>query len=152
MADEYTIPIYITPVGSQNGSVSGLEGGEEYLPMQAPAGGGVGQNSLKNTTEKVKSDGNGAKAFARQIAGKVASTALNNYGNITGDYITQQNMQAAIGEVAAVSSAIALGPAGIAMYAVNKGLQAYNYISQIKRSETQAAFNQQRVYAAERKT
>lgn len=151
MADEkgYTIPIYITPIQGQNSGGSESSGGDEYLPMK-PAE--KGQESQTEAVEKAKSAGNGAKAFARQLAGKVATTALNNFGNITGDYIAQQNMQAAIGEVAAISSAAALGPAGIAMYGVQKALDVFNYVSQLKRSEAESKFKQKRVYATEKKS
>lgn len=94
---------------------------------------------------------NPAKAIAAKLVKQTATTALANYGNISGDYVAQQNMQTLIGEAASVAGAVAMGPVGIALYAIDKGVQAFNYISQIKRSEAEAAFRQERVYASTRK-
>lgn len=152
MADEkgYTIPIYINPVERGGGVSNGSGGEEEYLPMQPSEDGEDWQKNQQKAVEKAKSEANGAKAFVRQLAGKVANTALNNYGNITGDYVAQQNMQAAIGEITAIGTAVALGPAGIAMYGVQKALDVFNYVSQLKRSEAESKFKQKRVYAMEK--
>ncbi|MBQ7912975.1 MAG: hypothetical protein IJ308_04415 [Clostridia bacterium] len=139
------IPIYITPVSSGGTGGSGGDMPTPELPDNEQ------DKRQKQVEEKTKSAANPAAAFARQMAGKVASTALNNYGNITGDYIAGQNLQAAVGEAAAIGTAIALGPAGVAMYAVDKVLQGYNYIAERKRSETEASFAQKRVYATHKK-
>lgn len=154
MGDEkgYTIPIYINPVERGGTASNGSGSEEEYLPMQPCENGEDGQKNQQKTVGLVKSNANGAKAFARQLAGKVASTALNNYGNITGNYIAQQNIQNAISEISALGSAIALGPAGIAMYGVNKMIEGYNRMSQAMRAYTEAEFKRKRVFATEKKS
>lgn len=103
------------------------------------------QQAAKNS----KSEANPAKAMLKQMTGKVASTALNNYGHLTGDYITQQNIQAVVSEATALGAAVALGPTGIALYATDKVLQGYNYMVQMNQSKRDAEFKRQRVYASE---
>lgn len=106
----------------------------------------------KRAENNAKDENNAAKALARQIAGKVANTALNNLGNITGEYVAQQNLQTAISEAAAIGGAIALGPAGMVMYGVNKAIEAYNYWSGLKISARDANFAQKRVFGSVKKS
>ena len=147
MENGYTIPVYINPIERQCGGNTAGGGGS-----QLPTSSQDGDKEQMAAAQAAKSQANAAKAMVITAAKKVATTALNNYGNITGDYVGQQNIQTLIGEASALGAAIALGPAGIAMYAVDKGLQAYNYVSQIKRSEAESAFKQKRVYAANRRS
>ncbi len=103
------------------------------------------------------SQGKMAKAFARQQGMKVAMAAVNNYGNITGDYLTQSNMQAvtSIGmSVASFGMAFAAGGfAGLAVAvggaAISTGLNVYNYYSERARADKNARWLAQRTgYAA----
>ncbi len=147
----YEIPIYIKPIeNGAGGSLLNTEGkAESLMPMQSPQT--EAETNQNKAVAGAKSQANPAKALATQMAKKVATTALNNYGNITGDYTTQQNIQTAIGEAAALGTAVAMGPAGIALYAVDKVVQAFDYVARLKRSEIEANFKQQRVYARENK-
>ena len=76
-------------------------------------GGELSGDNLKTPEEKQESDkgnfgkqpgveksknvdqGKMAKAFAKQQGMKIAMAAVSNYGNLTGDYITQNNLQTA---------------------------------------------------------
>ena len=107
-----------------------------------------GDANKQQAAKHSKSEANPAKAMLKQMAGKVASTALNNYGHLTGDYITQQNIQAVVSEATALGAAVALGPTGIALYATDKLLQAYNYHGDMMRSKRDSAFQRERVYAS----
>lgn len=89
---------------------------------------------------------NPAKAILTKAIGETLSLALNNFGDITGDYVAGQNLQTAVSEGTKLVSAISMGPAGIAVYAIDKGVQAFNYFSSIKKSDKQAAFAQKRIY------
>lgn len=137
------IPVNIELI--TNGGTGG-GGGESVTETQA-------DNSTPEDKKKAasasKSNANAAKAMVKQMVGKVANTALNNYGAITGDYTTQANIQTLVGEGTALASAIALGPAGIATYVVDKGLQLYSYVSQLKQSEQKSKFAKERVYASD---
>ncbi len=148
----YEIPIYIKPVenGSGGGSQNNAEdGGGSFMPLQTPQS--EADDNKSQAVAGAKSQANAAKALVMQMTKKVATAALNNYGNITGDYTMQQNVQTAIGEIASLGSAVAMGPAGIALYAVDKGIQIFNYVSQLKRSEAEANYKQERVYAERNK-
>lgn len=142
----YEIPIYLKPVAEETVSQIVEESAvvDSRSATEIPT---ANDRDKQQAAAGSKSNVNAAKALARQIAGKAVSLALNNYGNITGDYVTQQNLQAIVGEATAIYAAAALGPAGITMYAVNKGIELYNYFSGLKRSEREAEFKQQRVYA-----
>ena len=143
--DERTYTIKIEFADSpQNGArgENGVPTPNEAVPQENGAG------SEQQAVDASKSNKNAALAMVQQMASKAANTALNNYGNITGDYITQQNIQTVISEAAAIGGAIALGPAGIALYATDKLLQAYNYYGNILRSERDSAFQRERVFAS----
>ena len=94
-------------------------------------GGELSGDDLKTPEEKQESDkgnfgkqpgveksknvdqGKMAKAFAKQQGMKIAMAAVSNYGNLTGDYITQNNLQTAtsIG-MTAVNIGMAFAAAG----------------------------------------
>lgn len=138
MAEEkatYTISITLQPT---EGEASGIPGA-----LLSPSDSNEQQ---KKAADGVKGEKNAAKAMVRQMAGKVANTALQNFGNLTGDYVMQQNIQSAISEATSIAGAVALGPIGVGIYALDKVLQGYNYISGLKRSERDAKFKQERVF------
>lgn len=129
---------------------------EYVITISVSSSGGSGGNSSPDTEngavsakgeakDQAKAQANAAKALLSQMGGKVVQTALGSYGNLTGDYVAQSNIQTAVSEGTAIASAIALGPTGIAIYAVDKIIQGYGYVSQIKRSARDAAFRQKRV-------
>ena len=147
--NSYEIPIYIKPM--ESGGVVANEyalDSENFLSM----GQYEQQQNQQMAVNAAKSNANASKALALQMAGKIGSAVLNNYGNITGDYVAQQNIQTAISEGASLASAAALGWAGIAMYALDKGIQIVNYVIERKKNEREAAFKQQRVYATQHKS
>lgn len=142
------IPVYITPV-SGNGATA--TNGNEYMPMpDVPEQNDIDKKK-KKAEKKAKDNANAAKAFASQLIGQTVSTALSNYGNITGDYVGGQNIQVAVSETTKLVGAAMLGPWGLAAYAVGKGFELFNYHAQLKQSERDAKFAQKRVYAANRK-
>lgn len=137
--DRYIIPIDLV-VNS-----AGVE--EETSVPGAPEDGKENNKAQKKATENAKSDKNIAKAIVMGAAKKTVGLALSNYGNITGDYTTGQNISTAVSEGMAIYSAVKLGPVGIAAYVVDKGVQAFNYVAEIKRSQRESEFKSQRVYA-----
>ncbi len=94
----------------------------------------------------------GAKAVLSHVGGQVLSNALQGYGDITGDYVSGQNLQVAVSETAKIVGAASMGIPGMIIYGVDKGVQAFNYYSQLKRSEAQAQFAQKRVYGTTHKS
>ena len=149
MAEVYEITINLKPVqGGGQSSGAGSDGGGESM---SPSAGGGSDDVKKAAAESSKSRVNPARAIAAKLVKQTATTALANYGNITGDYTAQQNMQTFVGEAASIAGAVAMGPVGIALYAIDKGVQAFNYISQIKRAQAESAYKQARVYAVTHK-
>ncbi len=89
---------------------------------------------------------NAAKAIISHVASQTVALALNGYGDITGNYVQGQNLQLAVSEAGKIAGAISMGWVGVVLYAVDKGVQAFNYASEMKKSEMQSAFAQKRVY------
>lgn len=137
---------YIIPIDLVVNSEGSSGGGETNIPG-APKDTAEKNKAQRKASENAKSDKNVAKAIVSNMAKKTVNLALSNYGNITGDYTTGQNISAAISEGMALYSAVKLGPIGIAAYVVDKGVQAFNYVAEIKRSQRESEFKSQRVYA-----
>lgn len=133
-------------------------------------GGELSGDNLKTPEEKQESDkgnfgkqpgveksknvdqGKMAKAFAKQQGMKIAMAAVSNYGNLTGDYITQNNLQTAtsIG-MTAVNIGMAFAAGGvvggafaIVGEAISQGINIYNYYSEKERANKNARWLAQR--------
>ena len=83
-----------------------------------------------------------------RAAAQAVSLALSGWGDVTGSYVTGQNIQTAISEAGKIGEALSMGWAGVAVYAVDKGFQAFKYVSDLKKSEARAEFAQKRVYGS----
>lgn len=143
---EREIVIPITLAVSENGSSADTTPAENKQPQNE-------QDKKSKQKGKDASDkANPANAIITKVASETVSLALNNFGDITGSYVAGQNIQAAVSEGAKIVSAIQLGPAGLAIYAIDKTVQGYNYIASIKKSEKQAAFAQKRVFGTTTKS
>ena len=140
MAEKGTIVIPITIVAEGGGDFQSGQKSVESMPSND-----IDRNQ-KQAEEKAKTNTNAAKALVSRIASQSASLAMQGYGDITGNYVQGSNLQLAVTETGKAVSAVALGWVGVAMYAVNKGVQAFNYTSELKKSEQQAKFSQKRVY------
>lgn len=137
------IPITLVAEGGGGGSVSD---GVESVGTGQPAN--DGDKSKKKAADNAKSSANAAKAIISKVAGQVMNTALNSYGDITGNYVQQQNLQTVVSEGGKIAGAVALGPVGIGLYAVDKAVQWYNFEAERKKSERDSAFAQKRVYGS----
>ena len=143
---EREIVIPITLAVSENGNSADTTPAENKQPQNE-------QDKKSKQKGKDASDkANPANAIIAKAIGETLSLALNNLGDITGNYVEAQNIQAAVSEGAKIGSAIQLGPAGLAIYAIDKAVQGYNYIASIKKSEKQAAFAQKRVFGTTTKS
>lgn len=134
-------------------------------------GGELSGDDLKTPEEKQESDkgnfgkqpgveksknvdqGKMAKAFAKQQGMKIAMAAVSNYGNLTGDYITQNNLQTAtsIG-MTAVNIGMAFAAGGVVGGAfaiggeiVSQGINVYKYFSDRAKADKNARWLAQRV-------
>ena len=143
---EREIVIPITLAVSENGSSADTTPAENKQPQNE-------QDKKSKQKGKDASDkANPANAIITKVASETVSLALNNFGDITGSYVAGQNIQAAVSEGAKIVTAVSLGWVGMALYAVDKGVQAYSYVSSVKKSEKQAAFAQKRVYGTTAKS
>lgn len=143
-----------------NLSVKGGDGtGDELKTPQEKQEEDKGNFGSQPGVDKSKnvSQGKIAKAFARQQGMKVAMAAVNNYGNITGDYLTQSNLQAAtsigmsaVGYGKAFAEGGAMGlVAAVGSDALLTGLNIYNFHSERARADKNARWLAQRAnYAA----
>lgn len=123
-------------------------GGENPVPTPNESAPQQDSDPGNAAAKAAKDNQNAAAVMVQQMAKKVATNALNNYGNFTGDYVTQQNMQVLVSEAAQLGSSISMGWAGIALYAVDKVIDVYNYYGDRARSERDAKFKRERVYAS----
>lgn len=152
MAEKNAIIIPIILQASTNGT-AGATGGEN-----AP---NPSENQQKNPEQKkdpkkaeslAKSAGNAAKAIVSKVAGQTVSLALSGYGDITGNYVAGANIQTAVKEASNIAAAVSMGPVGIALYAIDKGVQAFRYESEMRKSEMRSSFARQRVYGTTKKS
>lgn len=105
-------------------------------------------NAQKKAEQRAKSNANAAKSIISRVASQTASIALQGYGDITGNYVEGQNLQTAVTEIGKIAGAVALGPVGLGLYAVDKAVQWYNFEAERKKSERDSAFAQKRVYGS----
>ena len=133
-------------------SESGEGGNVETLSTDSQLPQNEQDKKSKQKGKDASDKANPANAIIAKAIGETLSLALNNLGDITGNYVEAQNIQAAVSEGAKIGSAIQLGPAGLAIYAIDKTVQGYNYIASIKKSEKQAAFAQKRVFGTTTKS
>lgn len=91
---------------------------------------------------------NNPNAVLGIVAINTAKTAisygLSNYGNLTGDYITQDNIQSGL-EVFSLAMMASMGPVGIAAATMSVGLKAATRQLDVYNKNTQVNFLRQRV-------
>lgn len=141
-------------------TVNGGELSEEGLPTpqeKHDAEKGKQTNVPGKTKSKNVSKGDMALGIAKQQGKKAAMAVLSNYGNITGDYLTQSNLQSAvsIGEtlfgigVATAAGGVAGLVTSVVGTAVSFAANTWNFYGQKARDDKNARWLAQRVgYAA----
>lgn len=107
-----------------------------------------GDKSQKKAEAQGKASSNVAKAVLVRAAAQAVNLALSGWGDVTGNYVTGQNIQTAVSEAGKIGAALSMGWAGVAVYAVDKGFQALKYVGDLKKSEARAEFAQKRVYGS----
>ena len=143
-----------------NLNVKGGNGtGEELKTPQEKQEEDKGNFGSQPGVDKAKnvSKGEIALGIAYQQVSKVAMAAVDSYGNITGDYLAQSNLQAvanvgmsALGVVSAFSTAgFKGGMVATLGTAISTGLNIYNYYSERAMANKNARWLAQRTgYAA----
>ena len=92
------------------------------------------EDKLKKESKKGDSVG---KLVAIQMGKQAAQYAINNYGNLTGDYVTQENIGGAL-EVAGLIGMMATGPLGIAAAAASVGVKVASRAIDVRKSQIQS--------------
>ena len=148
MSQKGTIVIPITLVAEGGGSES-TESFQSILSGASPSSSPSphkGDKSQKKAEAQAKASDNIANAVLARAAAHTLNLAMSGWGDITGNYVTGQNIQTGINEISKIGAAVQLGPAGMAFYALDKGVQAFKYVGELKKSEARAEFAQKRVY------
>lgn len=99
------------------------------------------QANNKKTKEKEKE--NPAKAIAAYMGKQAANYAVSNYGNLTGDYIAQANIQGTI-EVAGLMALAVTGPVGAVAAGAGLALRAASKTIDISKQNQQTAYLRER--------
>lgn len=161
MAEKDAIIIPVTLLVEGNGEGDSGGGTEESAAAKTSKTDNDAEKAQKHAEKQAAAAKNMAKALAISTAKKAVTSIVGGMGNITGNYVQAENAQLVIGEAMETfasgfgSFAIA-GPAGLGIYAVGKGIEygtkAYDYMSNIKRSEFESEFRQKRVYGTTEKS
>jgi hypothetical protein len=116
--------------------IVGLERVETEQPqVQAPMQSQSAQTeALASKTSKF---GSASKAIAIHMGKQALNYALSNYGNLTGDHITQARISETL-ELAGLIAMAASGPVGMVAAAGNVAIKAFNRYIDVRKSEIQA--------------
>jgi hypothetical protein len=121
--NEIIIPVRLDIIGESS------SGGND-VPMAAPNAGG-GSSKTKTSDDK----GGLGKVIAIDAVKRAGQFALSNYGNLTGDYQTQANIQGGL-ELAGLGAMALSGPVGFAAAVGSLTLKAVsNQIELAKRNQ-----------------
>lgn len=122
-------------------AVGGAKTVEETLANGTPQ---TPEQAQKKTKDKEKS-GNAALLMLNQYTRMGVSKVISNWGDMTGNYVAQENLQVAYN---AVDTAITLAinwKVGLAKLAVDTTTSIFGYIKRQKESERTSRFNLYRV-------
>ncbi len=163
MAEKDAIIIPVTLLVEGNGESGGRvdSGTKESAADKTSKTDNDAEKAQKHAEKQAAAVKNMAKALAISTAKKAVVSIVGGMGNITGNYVQAENAQLIIGEVmesvaGGFGSFAVAGPAGLGIYAVGKGIdygtKAYDYLSNIKKSEFESDFRQKRVYGTTEKS
>lgn len=119
-----------------------IKTGDTHVPTEESA-------TPEQTTKKlVKEASNEAsesvsKVVAIQVGKQALQYGIQNYGNLTGDYVGQANISAGL-QVAGLVAMASQGPVGIAAAAVSLGTQALSYGIDMNKRNRETQFLRER--------
>lgn len=91
-----------------------------------------------------EASGSVSKLVAIQIGKQALQYGMSNYGNLTGDYVTQANIGAGV-QIAGLVAMASQGPLGIAAAVFSLSTQALNYGLDIAKKNREVQFLRERV-------
>lgn len=120
---------------SINNNLVGLEKVTEQKELIHPEN--VQAARTEALAEKTAKMGSTSKAIAIHMGRQALNYALSNYGNLTGDHITQARISETL-ELAGLIAMAASGPVGMVAAAGNVAIKAFNRYIDVRKSEIQA--------------
>lgn len=157
--DAIIIPVTLLVEGGKGGGTESDT--EESAAESASKTSNSADDAQDLAAKQASRSKNMAKALAISTAKKAVTSIVGGMGDITGNYVAAENAQLVVGEVmetatGAVGSFAIGGWAGVAIYAVGKGIEygtkAYDYQSNLKKSARDSEFKQKRVYGTTEKS
>jgi len=133
MDTEYRIPINIELIATES------KGTPSPTSKATPA---QTQKKLANEASN-EASGSVSKVVAIQVGKRALQYGIQNYGNLTGDYVGQANISAGL-QVAGLVAMALQGPVGIAAAAVSLGTQALSYGIDMNKRNREAQFLRER--------
>jgi len=91
-----------------------------------------------------EASGSVSKLVAIQMGKQALQYGMSNYGNLTGDYVTQANIGAGV-QIAGLVAMASQGPLGIAAAVFSLSTQALNYGLDIAKKNREVQFLRERV-------
>jgi len=133
MDTEYRIPINVELIATES------KGTPSPTSKATP-----GQTQKKLAKEASnEASGSVSKVVAIQVGKRALQYGIQNYGNLTGDYVGQANISAGL-QVAGLVAMALQGPVGIAAAAVSLGTQALSYGIDMNKRNREAQFLRER--------
>ena len=134
MDTEYRIPINIELIAT------------ESKGTPSPTSKVTPDQTQKKLAKEASNEASGSvsKVVAIQVGKRALQYGIQNYGNLTGDYVGQANISAGL-QVAGLVAMALQGPVGIAAAAVSLGTQALSYGIDMNKRNREAQFLRERV-------
>lgn len=134
MDTEYRIPINVELIAT------------ESKGTPSPTSKATPDQTQKKLAKEASNEASGSvsKVVAIQVGKRALQYGIQNYGNLTGDYVTQANISAGL-QVAGLVAMALQGPVGIAAAAVSLGTQALSYGIDMNKRNREAQFLRERV-------
>lgn len=134
MDTEYRIPINVELIAT------------ESKGTPSPTSKATPDQTQKKLAKEASNEASGSvsKVVAIQVGKRALQYGIQNYGNLTGDYVGQANISAGL-QVAGLVAMALQGPVGIAAAAVSLGTQALSYGIDMNKRNREAQFLRERV-------
>ncbi len=137
MDTEYRIPINVELIAT------------ESKGTPSPTSKATPDQTQKKIAKEASNEASGSvsKLVAIQIGKQALQYGMSNYGNLTGDYVTQANIGAGV-QIAGLVAMASQGPLGIAAAVFSLSTQVLNYGLDIAKKNREVQFLRERVGVA----
>lgn len=120
-----------------------IKTGDTHVPTEESA---TPEQTTKKLTKEASNEASESvsKVVAIQMGKQALQYGIQNYGNLTGDYVRQANISAGL-QVAGLVAMASQGPVGIAAAVVSLGTQTLSYGIDMNNRNREAQFLRERV-------